>query len=285
MYEMWGPRLGVTEDESDHAHREAMKALEAFEREVMDKGRAILETVENENRVAILMVGRPYHSDPGLNHGIPEEFQVLGYPILSVRSLPRDEEYLRRFFREEYERGQHPLNINDVWPENYSANSAQKVWAVKFAARHPNVVLLDLSSFKCGHDAPTYGIVDSIVSASATPYAALHDIDANKPGGSIKIRVKTYAHSLKLYQESLEDLAKKKDELAHNIDKKRLELLKMKATAQAERRTSDPELERQIMELSAKVRAYEAPPAAPPEPPKGLVQLKKKQADGTVVRV
>ena len=29
-----------------------------------------------------------------------------------------------------------------------------KVWAAKFAARHPNVAVLDLSSFKCGHDAP-----------------------------------------------------------------------------------------------------------------------------------
>jgi hypothetical protein len=66
-------------------------------------------------------------------------------------------------------RGQHPLDINDVWPENYSANSAQKVWAVKFAARHPNVALLDLSSFKCGHDAPTYGIIDSIVTAAGRP--------------------------------------------------------------------------------------------------------------------
>ncbi len=83
----------------------------------------------------------------------------------------------------------------------------QKVWAAKFAARHPNVVVLDLSSFKCGHDAPTYGLIDSIISTSATPYSALHDIDANKPGGSIKIRVKTYAHSLKLHEERLEDTA------------------------------------------------------------------------------
>ena len=44
---------------------------------MQEKGRAILETVEAENRVAILVIGRPYHADPGLNHGIPEEFQVL----------------------------------------------------------------------------------------------------------------------------------------------------------------------------------------------------------------
>ena len=284
MFETWGPRLGLTEDESDHAHKEGMRALAAFEHDLMDKGRAILETVESENRIAILTVGRPYHSDPGLNHGIPEEFQVLGYPVLSVRSLPRDTEYLSRYFKEEIARGQHPLDINDVWPENYSANSAQKVWAVKFAARHPNVVLLDLSSFKCGHDAPTYGVIESIVSTSATPYQALHDIDANKPGGSIKIRVKTFAHSLKLYQENLEDLAKKKHALELSVEKKRLELLQLRQAQLAERRQTDAELDKRIVELAERLRRYEAPPKKP-ELPRELVQLKKKQADGTVMPV
>ncbi len=281
MFETWGPRLGVTEDESDHAHREGMRALAQFELDLQEKGRAILETVEAENRVAILVASRPYHSDPGLNHGIPEEFQVLGYPILSIRSIPKDDAYLARYFKDELARGQHPLDINDVWPENYSANSAQKVWGVKFAARHPNVVLLDLSSFKCGHDSPTYGIVESIVSASATPYAALHDIDANKPGGSIKIRVKTYAHSLALHQEALEDEAKKRVELSQGLDRKRLELLRLKRAQLAARRTEDAALERQIAELADRVRRYEAPPAAPPEPPKGLVQLRRKIDDGS----
>ena len=38
---------GVTEDESDHAHREAMRAFDQFERDLQDKGRAILETAVN----------------------------------------------------------------------------------------------------------------------------------------------------------------------------------------------------------------------------------------------
>jgi hypothetical protein len=65
--------------------------------------------------------------------------------------------------------------------ENYSTNSVQKVWAAKFAARHPNVVVLDLSSFKCGHDAPWPDRLDHLDVGDA--YSALHDIDANKPGG------------------------------------------------------------------------------------------------------
>jgi predicted nucleotide-binding protein (sugar kinase/HSP70/actin superfamily) len=288
MFETWGPRLGVTEDENDHACREAMKALETFEKDVQAKGKAILETVEHENRVAILMIGRPYHSDPGLNHGIPEEFQVLGYPILSVRSIPKEAEWLSRFYQDELDRGviKTPLELNHVWPENYSANSSAKVWAAGFAARHPNVVVLDLSSFKCGHDAPTYGLVDSIVEASKTPYAALHDIDANKPGGSIKIRVRTYGHTLKLHQERLEDVALKKAELEHAIDKKRLELLELKEKQLAARHAPDPALAAQIAEVRGKVAAYQAPrrvPDAPPEKPSGFVTLGKKSKDGTIV--
>jgi predicted nucleotide-binding protein (sugar kinase/HSP70/actin superfamily) len=165
-------------------------------------------------------VSRPYHSDPGLNHGIPEEFQVLGYPVLSMRSVPKDPAWLARFFG-----GDDPHDINDVWPENYSANSAQKVWAVRFAARHPNLAMLDLSSFKCGHDAPTYGIVEKIVGTSKVPWSALHDIDANKPGGSIAIRVKTYVYRLKRIEEELREKAARKDELTRRVAERRRELL------------------------------------------------------------
>ncbi|MCO4743779.1 MAG: CoA activase [Proteobacteria bacterium] len=219
LFEVWGPRLGITEDESDFAVDEGFVSLQAFDETMEARGRAILEEVEREGRLAILMIGRPYHSDPGLHHGIPEEFQVRGYPVLSVRSLPRDPEWWKRFFN-----GEDPTDIRDVWPENYSSNSAQKVWAARAAARHPNLALLDLSSFKCGHDAPTYGIIDGITKTSKIPYSALHDLDANKPGGSILIRVKTYVHKLKLVEEQLAQQAESRAELARRVADKRREL-------------------------------------------------------------
>src|SRR5690606_29826999 len=127
-----------------------------------------------------------------------------------------------------------PLDIRDVWPENYSANSAQKVWAVRYAARHPNLALLDLSSFKCGHDAPTYGIIDNIVKTAKVPYSALHDLDANKPGGSILIRVETTIHKLKLVEEELADRAKRRVELARRLAEKRRELVEQLRTRREE---------------------------------------------------
>jgi activator of 2-hydroxyglutaryl-CoA dehydratase/predicted nucleotide-binding protein (sugar kinase/HSP70/actin superfamily) len=298
LFEAMREPLGITEDESDFACDEGWAAIQRCDAEMETRGRAILDQVEAESRVAVLMLGRPYHLDPGLNHAVLEEFQLLGYPVLSIRSIPKDETYLARFFAEDLKKGriESPLEIGDVWPENYSSNSAMKVWAAKFAAHHPNVVVLDLSSFKCGHDAPTYGIIDSIITSAGTPYSALHDIDANKPGGSIKIRVKTYAHSLGLHKERLEDLDAKKGELLHRIEVKRLELLRLKEAQLAQRSEKDPAVARQIADLTDRVRAYQDARAAKTAAEKtaeaademkreGIVRLGIKRPDETIARI
>ena len=69
--------------------------------------------------------------------------------------------------------------------------------------RHPNLVALELSSFKCGHDAPIYTVVEEIVEHSGTPYFCFKDIDENKPTGSIRIRVETIGYFLKRYREDM----------------------------------------------------------------------------------
>ena len=205
------------------------------------------------------MLGRPYHSDPGPQPRHPRGVPGARLPDPVDPLDPQGPKYLERFFKDDLKAGRikTPLEINDVWPENYSANSAQKVWAAKFAARHPNVVVLDLSSFKCGHDAPTYGLIDSIISSSATPYSALHDIDANKPGGSIKIRVKTYAHSLKLHEERLEDAAHAPRRADAPDRREAAGAARARSSDQLEaRKQQDPALEAQIDETKAKVAEY-----------------------------
>ena len=81
LFDIFGPRLGVTEDENDpRLPRGGRRSTRLRCKDVrgMEGARHPGElAVEAEDRVAILLIGRPYHSDPGLNHGIPEEFQVL----------------------------------------------------------------------------------------------------------------------------------------------------------------------------------------------------------------
>jgi hypothetical protein len=64
-------------------------------------------------------------------------------------------------------------------------------------------VALELSNFKCGHDAPIYSVVEEIVEQSGTPYFCFKDIDENRPAGSIKIRIETIDYFLRRYREDL----------------------------------------------------------------------------------
>jgi predicted nucleotide-binding protein (sugar kinase/HSP70/actin superfamily) len=79
-----------------------------------------------------------------------------------------------------------------------------KVWAAKFTARHPNLVAVELSSFKCGHDAPVYSVVERIIEYSGTPYFCFKDLDENKPVASIKLRVETIDYFLKSYRDAMD---------------------------------------------------------------------------------
>jgi predicted nucleotide-binding protein (sugar kinase/HSP70/actin superfamily) len=64
-------------------------------------------------------------------------------------------------------------------------------------------VALEISSFKCGHDAPIYGVIEGIIEQSGTPYFCFKDLDENKPSGSIRIRVETIDYFLRRYREEV----------------------------------------------------------------------------------
>jgi len=205
LLDTWGPILGLTEEENARAVDAGFRELEASEAAIRRRAREVLDQLERENRVGLVLLARPYHHDPGLNHEILDEFTKLGYPVFSQSTLPMDADLLERLFGEEVREGgiRDPLEIQDVWKNSYSASTNQKVWAAKFTARHPNLVALELSSFKCGHDAPIYTVIESIIEKSGTPYFSFKDMDENKPTGSIKIRVETIHYFLKRFAENM----------------------------------------------------------------------------------
>jgi activator of 2-hydroxyglutaryl-CoA dehydratase/predicted nucleotide-binding protein (sugar kinase/HSP70/actin superfamily) len=205
MLAAWGPVLGLSEHENARAVEAGLTALDTYEHDIRRRGREVIDRLEAEHRLGIVLLGRPYHHDPGLNHGIVEELQKIGYPILSQSTLPLDDDLLERLFGDDVRAGviTHPLDITDVWKNAFSASTNQKVWAAKFTARHPNLVALELSSFKCGHDAPIYTLIERIIEHSGTPYFAFKDIDENRPAASIKIRVETIHYFLTQYRDRL----------------------------------------------------------------------------------
>ena len=78
---------------------QSWKALDKNDEEIMQEGQEVLNEVVKNNEIAILLLGRPYHSDPGLNHEVLDEFQSLGFKTLSMRAIPKDKNYLTAILR------------------------------------------------------------------------------------------------------------------------------------------------------------------------------------------
>ncbi len=237
----FGDVLGLSAEENAKAVDEGYLAQERFIDKLRDKGREVLRDLEENNRIGIVLLARPYHNDPGMNHEIPDELQKLGYPIFTIHSLPIDEEIVGPLFQDDVDAGfiTDPFDIYDVWKNSYSENTNQKVWAAKYCARHPNLVALELSSFKCGHDAPIYTVIEEIVETSGTPYFSFKDVDENKPTGSIRIRTETIGYFLKRYQEDLLTEKPARFRVAGKMREYQMELVAKIAAAQAQVEEND----------------------------------------------
>jgi len=207
MFCCWKDLLHLDRQENARAVDIAFASWSAFEAKFRRQARLTLDELERNGEIGLVMLGRPYHHDPGLNQGIFEELQRLGYPILSQSLLPLDTDLLNRLFGAEVDAGliRSPLDISDVWKNTFSASSNHKIWAAKFVARHPNLISVELSNFKCGHDAFISRVIEQIIELSGKPHFSFRDLDENRPLASIRIRIETMHYFLKHYREQLKE--------------------------------------------------------------------------------
>ena len=210
MFSCWNQILSLDWEENSRAVEIAFGKWQEFEEDLRRQARRTLDDLEHSSRVGLVMLGRPYHHDPGLNQGILDELQKLGYPIFSQGLLPLDEDLLQRLFGSQLRRGmiRGPFDISDVWKQSFSASSNHKLWAAKFVARHPNLISVELSNFKCGHDAFISRTIEEIFDLSGKPHFSFRDLDENRPLASIRIRVETMHYFLTHYQERLQRSAR-----------------------------------------------------------------------------
>lgn len=206
LYDYFKDQLRITEDENTWAVVQGFSAMEQYLGIMQREGVNALNQLVETDSIGILVLGHPYHHDPGLNHGIPDEFQMRGFPVLAIESLPIQPAYLSKLFTNK--QISEMFSVKDVWLRNFNRNTNLKIWAAKFAARHPNLAVVDLSSFKCGHDAPTYSYVSNILDLSETPHFLFHDIDQNKPRAAFNIRIQTIEYFLRIEQRRLREKVK-----------------------------------------------------------------------------
>lgn len=153
--------------------------MKNFKNDLKNFGEKILQRIKNSGENAILLVGRPYHVDPEINHGISEMIQSYNLPIISedmIYHLPTEEK-----------------NISVV---NQWSYHARLYHAAHFAAENKNITLIQLSSFGCGLDALTTEQVKEILESHGKIYTMIK-LDEVSNLGAAKIRLRSLLAALK----------------------------------------------------------------------------------------
>jgi predicted CoA-substrate-specific enzyme activase len=163
----------VSANEVKNALAAAYAELEQYKEDVRTMGSKIFNEATAKGKQIILLVGRPYHIDPEINHGIPEMIQSYDLPILSEDSVYHL-----------------PVPQNSLQIVNQWSYHARLYHAAAFAAAHSNVTLIQLSSFGCGLDAITTGQVKSILERHNRIYTLIK-LDEVSNVGAARIRLRS----------------------------------------------------------------------------------------------
>lgn len=102
--------LGVQEQVVKKAFDHALKAQDAFEKELIAYNRQIVEEGNKKQKLIILLAGRPYHSDPLVQHKISNMISAMGVYVITDDIVRHQDIPLK----EQYNKNLTLLKIDDV---------------------------------------------------------------------------------------------------------------------------------------------------------------------------
>jgi len=186
-----------TKKELLNAAKNAEVEYQNFKNDIRKKGEETLKYLEENNLKGIVLAGRPYHTDPEVNHGIDTLITSLGLCVLTEDSISHLTEAKR------------PLRVVDQWVYH-----ARLYAAADFVGKQDNLELVQLNSFGCGVDAVTTDQVEEILSSFGKMYTLIK-IDEINNLGAVRIRIRSLLASMK----KREKLQREKEEGNYECNK------------------------------------------------------------------
>ena len=208
-------QLGVSKKTARKALREALYAQAVYAAEIKKQGWEILKNEETEAQkpnkgLTILLAGRPYHTDPLIQHKLSEMIANLGVNVIS-EDIARGNLFadfkdfnLEDLAAERNEAALASQDINEAYncqPDTYLV----KQWAymnrilkaAQWAAEQGDEVhFVQMTSFGCGPDSFIQDEIRDIMKRHNKPFTLLK-IDDVSNIGSLKLRVRSLIEGLK----------------------------------------------------------------------------------------
>jgi predicted nucleotide-binding protein (sugar kinase/HSP70/actin superfamily) len=172
--------LGVSPRVADQAFEKAQDSQAQFKSQLRNVAQEILANAIEEERNVILLLGRPYHIDPLINHKIPDILTNFGLDVITEDSIPLEEEAV--------------LDNSHVMTQWEYLN--RYFHAARWAGRQANVEVVQLNSFGCGPDPFILEEVNTILGEYGKSPTVIR-IDEIESTGSTKLRLRSMLESMR----------------------------------------------------------------------------------------
>jgi len=172
--------FGISKKEFENAFEKSMIVKDQYNLELKQKAAEIIENSKINNNLLVVLAGRPYHTDPLINHKTPDVLSDLGVDVITEDIVPNT------------------LNVNDLdiisqWSyPNRIMNAAQ--WVAK---QGKNVQFIQMNSFGCGPDAILIDECNEILKLAGKSHTLIR-VDEITSTGSVRLRLRSLIESLKL---------------------------------------------------------------------------------------
>ena len=159
----------------------AQTAQETYKTSLSEKGEALLAQVRENNSFAVVLGGRPYHGDPLVNHDLSSFFTSQGIPVLPLEALP----------------GLESMDLSPTRAEITNNFHARMLAAALYVARRPELELVQIVSFGCGHDAIISDEIISIMQGISGKAPLVLKMDESDVKGPLNIRIRSFLETVK----------------------------------------------------------------------------------------
>ncbi len=165
--------------EAKKAVERAFEELDVYRHRLTDKAMEIIDISRIEKRPIIVLAGRPYHTDPEINHGIDRMIVQLGASVITEDSIAPLT-------------GKGSFGVLNQWTYH-----ARMYDAARYVCTQKDMNLVQLVSFGCGLDAVTTDEVKDILRSSDRIYTQIK-IDEITNLGAVKIRMRSLFAALEM---------------------------------------------------------------------------------------
>ncbi len=188
---------GATKGQAEEAYRQGAAVIEAFRRRLVEEGKQVIAQTHKNGGFAVVLAGRPYHTDPLINHDLSRMFTRRGIPVLTVDSLP----------------GLSEADLHQSRVEITNDFHARMLSGAMVTAQQPALEYVQIVSFGCGHDAILSDEIIRLLGEGSGKPPLILKVDESEAAGSLGIRVQSFIETVELRRAAQTEKAARPDHL------------------------------------------------------------------------